>query len=48
MNDLVKAYLAKIGKKGGRVTSPEKTASCRENASRPRPNARGKRKKETK
>ena len=40
----VSKYLAKIGKKGGSVSSEKKTAACRENARKPRPNAR----KETK
>ena len=36
----VKQYLASIGRKGGLVKSEKKAASCRENARKPRPNAR--------
>lgn len=35
---------AALGKLGGSAKSEQKTAACRENASKPRPNARGKKK----
>ena len=34
----VAAYLAKIGRKGGKAKSQAKTAAARLNAKRPRPN----------
>ena len=37
--DSVKAYLAAIGRKGGRATSEAKTVACRLNATRPRKRA---------
>jgi hypothetical protein len=36
------AYLAKIGRRGGRVKSAAKTAAARANARKPRPNRRKK------
>lgn len=38
--DIIKQAMSLLGSK----TSPKKTAACRANASRPRPNGRGKRK----
>ena len=35
-----KEYLAQIGRKGGSVKSDKKAAACRQNAKKPRPNAR--------
>lgn len=42
---LVSEYLRCIGRLGGRAKSPAKTAANRANAARPRPGARGKRKR---
>jgi len=39
-----KEYLSQIGRKGGSVKSEKKAQSSRENAKKPRPNARGPRK----
>lgn len=41
----IKEYLAAIGRKGGRKTSPAKRAAAQANARKPRPGAQGKRKK---
>jgi hypothetical protein len=35
-----KEYLSQVGRKGGAVKSAKKAAACRENAKKPRPNAR--------
>jgi hypothetical protein len=37
MNESVSEYLAKIGRKGGKVKSEEKAEAARENAKMPRP-----------
>ena len=42
--DKIKEYLAAIGRKGGRKTSPAKRAAAQANARKPRPGARGSRK----
>lgn len=36
MNEDVKDYLARIGRKGGKKTSETKAEACRDNASKPR------------
>lgn len=36
----IKTYLIEIGRRGGAVKSAKKTAACRANARKPRPNAR--------
>lgn len=46
LKKLLSQYFAENGRKGGSKMSPAKLAALKENAKRPRPNARGKREKQ--
>jgi DUF438 domain-containing protein len=42
LSKIVKRYLSELGRRGGKVSSPAKTAAVRANAKKPRPGARKK------